>query len=524
MAFWSREWRARKVLSACGIVVLGAYLVGLGRQLYLRALFPWDLLTVFESSHLTALIKLHHGVSIYSDPLLANSEPYPPFAPYVSYALLQPLGLELDIRACRVVAITITLLTTAASTVMVRRILDRLGSDLCVLRTLTWPLAGAIFLFIHKGMNSDQPHPDNLYVLHAVVLWLLLDRAFTSERLSSAIWASLWVALAIGIKQTAWLAPAGVVAVWMLAGPWPLRTRVWLSLLTLTAAATVLWLILRMPNAYWHLVGAMTNHDVNWLIALGQLRDVSPMQLWPRPLLLVLTPAAAYLLHRNTAGRRAAELWVTICLVELGPSVVAFAKEGGNYNNLAALDLWSMLVTAPVLLSLICPRTGTAEMPADPCLQPIVAALLVGLLLSLYPVKFVPRPAEYSLAQAIETNVRRDLAAGRKVWVTMGASARLRAGDTSVPEDTGIGLVTLEMSRVNGARALDRIRARFYDRIYDNFASLENLASLPRGRYRLVATLPGAPFLDQEYKGIQDLLISCAVYERDSTAASTHQP
>jgi hypothetical protein len=172
------EWAFRALLLAL-LLFYAAWLAG---DLYSQVAFPWDILTCFETSFLSGMLKLHNGLGLYSAPQLANSEVYPPGIHYLTYALLRPLGADLDIRACRAVAVLLTLFTTLIGGVLLLRLLRELRDGR---RSGAWLAAYvflAAFLLLHKNMTSDQPHPDNLHLLHAAVALLLTWEALRRVR------------------------------------------------------------------------------------------------------------------------------------------------------------------------------------------------------------------------------------------------------------------------------------------------------------------------------------------------------
>src|SRR6267154_4215920 len=94
--------------SICWIVFL---FVGISViETALRIRFPWDLYIWAESPFMTDMIKLDHHLPVFTAPADGNSFVYSPGLEYITFALLKPFGLELDIRFCRLVSVLISVL------------------------------------------------------------------------------------------------------------------------------------------------------------------------------------------------------------------------------------------------------------------------------------------------------------------------------------------------------------------------------------------------------------------------------
>ena len=84
-------------------------------QLSGRVQFPWDKLVWAESPFVTDMVKLTAAEPVFSDPENGNSFIYSPGLLYLSYAILKPFGLQLDIRFSRLIS---RLIALAAAAVM----------------------------------------------------------------------------------------------------------------------------------------------------------------------------------------------------------------------------------------------------------------------------------------------------------------------------------------------------------------------------------------------------------------------
>src|SRR5438128_10881654 len=86
--------------------VAGVLLVTLLFELSRRIVFPWDFLIRFESGFMTDMLKLHNGKPLFAPPTDLSNTVYAPAQEVLTYALLRPFGLDLDIRWCRLVSVT----------------------------------------------------------------------------------------------------------------------------------------------------------------------------------------------------------------------------------------------------------------------------------------------------------------------------------------------------------------------------------------------------------------------------------
>ncbi|MCE9604110.1 MAG: glycosyltransferase family 39 protein [Planctomycetia bacterium] len=502
-------------------ILLLVSLVRLGGELQRRAAFPWDLLTCFESPHLAALIKLRQGVPLYGPASDADSEPYPPLTAWLTYATLKPIGYELDIRGARGVAIGITLLTTVLATAIIGRILKTPAISSATRRWMLPAIGAASFLMLHRCLTSDQPHPDNLHILHAIVLLPLCLKSAAGDRIGPWIAAALWASLGILTKQTAAFAPLAVVAMLLTSNLLDRRRRRLLLALTLVVGAIVVGWLFSDPARDFHLRTALGAHSLDFSRLGLFFTDSTPIRFFPRVLLLLIAMLGVRKFFREPTTRSFAFAWGAIGFFEVLPAIAGFIKLGGNFNNLGIIDFWLFLIAAPYLLRFATADSEPNELPFAERRRrlvsigaTIVCCWFVG---ALWPNKLVPNEHAYRLCRDVEQRVRDDVAAGRRIWLTAGLAFRLRAGDDSPPRDLGIALWTLE----NGPSAAleSGIRRRladgYYDRVYDFFPwDLKTRTDLD-ARYEKVATIRGAGYSTfDEYRGIQPFVNRCTIYDR----------
>src|SRR5262245_60430048 len=66
-------------------------------ELVLRLRFPWDLVHGCESAFMIDMLKLHNHRSLFSSAADVSSSLYGPALEYLTYAILWPFGLALDV-------------------------------------------------------------------------------------------------------------------------------------------------------------------------------------------------------------------------------------------------------------------------------------------------------------------------------------------------------------------------------------------------------------------------------------------
>src|SRR4029453_17846152 len=76
-------------------------------ELALRVGFPCDLSLRSESPFMTDMLKLASHLPLYTDPHDVNSSVDTPGLQFLTYAVLAPIGLALDVRFCRLVNILV---------------------------------------------------------------------------------------------------------------------------------------------------------------------------------------------------------------------------------------------------------------------------------------------------------------------------------------------------------------------------------------------------------------------------------
>jgi hypothetical protein len=187
-----------RVLAAVAAVMIVALVV----EEVPRLLFPWDLRIFSESPFLTNMLKLTAGQGLHGKPADANSFIYAGGLEYLTYGLLRPLGLQLDIRACRAVSVLIGAVSAYVIGHVAVRFQRALGDDGAGKAT-HFVASAAAFAMILKNYDGDACHPDNLYGLHAMLAIALVYAAVSSERFGLALAALAVAGVCVVTKQTA---------------------------------------------------------------------------------------------------------------------------------------------------------------------------------------------------------------------------------------------------------------------------------------------------------------------------------
>jgi hypothetical protein len=437
------------------VVIALSLLALLVAQVVRRVRFPWDAYIWSESPFLTNMWKLSVGQPFYQSRESANSFVYAPGLELVCSALLRPLGLALDVRACRVVVVLLGALASLAASRSVSRFAGALSDERCGRRLLS-VFAGAVAcLVLFKSFTADVCHPDNLHVLHATATLAALGFALETKRLAHALVVVFVAALGVLTKQTAAAGVIGALVALLVLEPSFRTRRAALALLAvgLGALGAVLWLLFRSEHARFWLI-EVPGHHAYVLSKLDAL--TSDVLLTPhRALLWALAPYAVISLYLSSSStvRKLLFAWLAVGVTEVAPAFLAYFKWMGLSNNLAIVDVWTLIVVVPVLFSV-------ARAPA---LRLGACALL---LLGLIPYRAAPGPGHYAYFRQVDDVVREAHSRGETVLVDHGTAPLLHAGIEQVPVDRMNSMLELvEADLPLPAAAFARVGHANYDRI-----------------------------------------------------------
>jgi hypothetical protein len=487
-------------------------------QLAMRVPFRWDMYIWSESPFLTNMLKLTAGQPVYTSPDEANSFIYSPGLEYLTYALLRPFGVQLDIRYCRAVSVALAVLASMALGRCARVLAESLFPGDRVRRVAPTTTAFA-FLVIYRNFTSDVPHPDNLHIFHASVTLALVFEAVRRGSTGLGAAAVAFASLGVLAKQVAVPSAFGVWAALAVALVSGRRLVVAAPLLALAAVSTALSVAL-LWSSHW---GRFYTYDTPSAhgVELAKVQLLATQVLFESRVLLLTLALAAVAWCTCSARRPAARLTIAYLLVgaaEFGLCLLAHLKPMGAWNNLAGMEAWAVVPVVPLLLA--CLRGVGPFVALGSGVRP--AALVFGLVLA---AGFVPRKLPPTLAHAehcrtLQRFVARDLKGGKRVLVAHGATFLIRNGRRDVPLDRANSLLELNVAGNHDfAATRGRIVDKYYDTIYLNsdWYPAEIRAAIERN-YREVARVPGT--IDQGkfwyVNGYQGLTIDTRVLERKS--------
>jgi Dolichyl-phosphate-mannose-protein mannosyltransferase len=471
-------------------------------ELFLRVRFPWDHFIWAESPFMTDMLKLTAGQPVYTSPADANSTIYSPGLDYVTYALLRPLGLQLDVRFCRLVCVAIGVGGAIAAARFIRWMAEALAGERALGRRFQVFAIAAAILFVFKNHASDGCHPDNLYVLHATATLLLTYRASVSGRARDAALALAIAGLGILVKQTAVLSVggAGALLVFLHWRSWRLgRTAAVLAVGALFVALAA-WPLVRDANARFFAFELLSHHHVDPYRAKELIaRDLLGVP--HRVVLLFVFPPALFFFafHERPEVRKLFAAWLVIGATEVSLSVASYFKILGTSNSLFVLDLWAALLVVPLLwhltgqLAASGPDTNQAGARGPALLVSAAAGLLALIFVTLVPLKLAPRHVHREMAEALDAKVAEDVRAGKRVLLSYGVTPFVHAGVTAVPLDRASCNWEMDWAGLGDLAGTNaRIRAHYYDKIYLWVAlySPETMALIEAG-YHQVEAVPG---------------------------------
>lgn len=501
---------------------LGLLLALAAWQLTRRVPFRWDMYIWSESPFLTSMLKLANGQTPYTSPSDANSFVYSPGLEYLTYGLLRPFGRHLDIRYCRAVSVGFAALAALAlargSVVLAEALFP--GERI---RRLGPTAAAFAFLVIYRNLTSDVPHPDNLHIGHAAITLCLSFEALRRRSPGFAAAAVMFGGLGVLAKQVAVLGGMGAWAALAVTLPSDRRVRTasWLFAL---AAATTAGSVAALWSIGWgrfYTFEVVSSHGLllrekGYFLLSDALFDYRVL-----PLALASGAVAWCLRWPGGLAPRLAAVYLALLVAELGPSVTAYLKPMGAWNNLVGMEAWAVVPVMPLLLACLqgagpFGRLGGLERGFKP------AALAVGLVLAacFAPRKLPPTPEHVAHCRTIQRLVALDLRGGKRVLVAHGAEFLIRNGDTGVPLDRANSCLELLAAGKDGLAGTERrIEAKYYDTIYLNSDWYPPRVREAIGRnYRPVTTVPGTPDQNRFWyeNGYQGLTIDTRVLVKRS--------
>jgi hypothetical protein len=449
--------RVQRVL----VGLAGLLVVVLLRQLWVRIAFPWDGLMWSESPFMTDMLKLTNGQPVFTSPADGNSMIYSPGLTYLTYALLAPFDVHVDIRFCRAVTVLVGIAAAGVCAWLTERALRSLGAPTRN-RWFAAFAALAFMLLVFRNHTSDTCHPDNLYALHASLTLALTYAAVTRPSYRLALAAMAFAGLGVLVKQTAVtsVGGAGLILVILERRTWGFKRTGVLALVGAVSMAASLYAVFHDPNARFFALEMVSHHHVDPY----RLQDLMTRDLFTAPHRVILVPATAvsafYLLtHAQSAARRVLLYWAIIGAFEVFISVASYFKILGTSNSLGILDLWGALLVIPVAWHLLSISSGLQRATA--------AAVLALFALALPPMKAAPMTAHYRMGRELDEKIRDDLAVGRRVLLSHGVMPFVHAGVRPVLLDRASAVWELHWAGMGDRSGMrERVRSGHYDKIY----------------------------------------------------------
>jgi len=481
-----------RVLAAVAAVMIVALVV----EEVPRLLFPWDLRIFSESPFLTSMLKLTAGQGLHGSPADGNSFIYSGGIEYLTYGLLRPFGLQLDIRACRVV----TVLVGAASAFVIGHValrFQQLLGDRSAGRIAHLVGSAAAFAIILKNYDGDACHPDNLYGLHAMLVIALVYAAASSERFGLALVALAVAGLSVITKQTAgpgFFGAAGVL-LYFRGRAWGLRRSVGAVAWGLAWLAVASYVVFHGWGRLWTLT-IPSHQPIEWYRLYRLLLHYvgHPYRLF---LAATFAPSAFYVAMRsqkNDGLRKLFVAWLAIGITEILPSLISYFKIWGFWNNLTIIDLWMAL---PVLGVMGYASRAVAE-EEGLAVRAAAAGAIVTFFVALTPTRLWPTHADYEYGRRLDAAIAADKAAGKRVLVSHGAATLVHNGILDVPFDRAISIGELTFAGLDDKESTrSRLTSHYYDKIYillpDAPGYLPEVQSMIEASYHEVGHLEGVP-------------------------------
>ncbi len=447
-------WTADDML--LGTAVL--FCAGLAAMLALRAAFPCDFLLWAESPFMTDMLKLASHRPLPGDPGDLNGFVYAPGLAYLTYAVLAPFGVALDIRWARLVSVALGLGAAACAAAITTTVMPRPPLPAALRHGGVLGVAVAALLVL-GNLTGDVPHPDNLHALHVTATMLLCCLALRRGSFACALAAVAVAGLGGLCKQPAALTVVGALVALLGGHAWGAGRALALVGVGLAVAGAALGALLGPTSARLFALEIPAAHILQpeklWLLA-DAFGDGH------RLLLLALAPwGVAWLWHSGERfGRQYLLAWAALGVTAVLPALSAFLKFMGAENNLLGLSLWLFLVAWPVLAS-----GGAGESMVAAVARRSVALLLV---LSLVPMKSIPAGDAHRYCQELIDRIGEDVRAGRRVLLAHGTTPLIRNGVLEVPRDRANTMMEIVMARRPDLLAPMRARlaASAYDRVY----------------------------------------------------------
>jgi len=491
----SRNMRAAranvKLADVIAYAAIALLFLVLAYQLSARIQFPWDKMVWVESPFLTDMVKLSAGEPVFGTIEDGNSFVYSPGLTYLSYALLKPFGLQLDIRFGRLISVVAAALASAVMAWLFSQAVPRSRrGPACIGGS-----AVISFMILAQSYTFDIPHPDNLHILHSVATFALCLHAVTTKRFSIALLAAGFAGIGILTKQSGLLLLPAAGLTLIGSRVWNWRQYVVMALTGLAAFALALVPLTSTPEARFYAFEVMSGHAIFPFRYIEQYQNV--FLSYPHRVILLIVSAVVLIRQTRIGFDRYHWVWLAFAICLLPPQMVAYTKDGAGANSWTLIDAFLFLIIWPVI--------GVGINRSNV----LTKAAAFALIIALYPIKELPTFADYEYGREIELALGKDLQAGRRVLLAHGTAALLRAGYDEIPRDRALSIyetVYAHMPQTDGVKR--RIREHYYDRIYLDIPPIwygKPVVELLLSNYTVAAQIAG-PQKDHGFRGGHSLL------------------
>jgi hypothetical protein len=408
---------------------------------------------------------------------------------------LSPMSLELDVRWLRLVSILFGLAASLFAGLAILRVVRPAST-----RTACFFLfcSAVMFLALAKNPTFDLVHPDNLHVMHGLLLFWLCLLAIDTKKFWIAVVTMIIGGLGLYAKQTEAVSFLGPAAVFLLLRPWGWRRSLLLAGIGALVCGASLALLWHQPYAKFYTWTILTNQTViprKILVAFHELTFIH------HGLLQIVAVAGLICFARgNPRERQYVLCWLLVGVFVAAPSISAFLKEEGFFNNLILFRLWMFLIALPFLCSVFDSLFADDSRYHFRLFNLMPVRVVIGLtgvasLLWLLPHRAAP-PADFvQYCSAIDKAVKIDIEARKRVLVAHGTEFLVRAGSTDIPLDRANSILEMNLGKRGEVSAMKtRLQQQYYDKIYllaSNWYGPDILATL-KENYRVESTIKGA--------------------------------
>jgi hypothetical protein len=470
--------KARWLTALAGVVIVLVLTLRVAWLITTLSL-PTDLMIWSEPPLLINLLKLHAGEVFYGPMTRLNSYSYSPALEHLQYALLRPLGLELSLRAHRVLGVLWQLAAALWLAVALRRWLGTAPST-------RWALAAASIGLLLSSLLAPHLHPDHLLMLSLAGAFWLVTRE--GRPAGGRLWLLVLLPpLATMAKMTG--AGIGLGLVLVYARERDVRCLLLLGLAAMLAVGTIGLFDATLGNFSDYAIRLQAAHPLN----VDRLLAV-----WETPPLLLFLLAVLICGLRSRAAPgvpsvRAAQRTILLTLGIGLTSLVAYAKHGGRDNSLLPFALGGML---GLLLALadVAPHEPGRDHSSRVWFYPLLAASLALVTPFAAPVLGSSRAVVLQMhATAVEW-LEKSARENQRV-LTVSTAAYIAAGLRKVPDASLSTISELALAgRPEVAAFKQRVQQADYDGLLLSASSLRLNPTinglLPRLQERYVVVAP----------------------------------